>query len=412
VETWVAAVPHVFVPCKGQSSALTKTECLSPETYDAIVRTVQEQYAAVDGGKCDNGKADFECRQADWAGCVLRMTGHDLMDYKDDFGGTDACLDMGHDDNGGLAECLVRGEHGQSLQMSYEHFCDQVSLADFLVIAAEAVMDATRKEARGGSSDMQFANRFKFGRETKTAETCRQRKHALPNPTKGCDDLKTVFEDNLGLSRRHTVALLGVHTLGRAHRDFSGFDGWWSDKQNSRSFNNNYYVSLLAKGWEPVKLDNGKIQWNRSDMKQGDKNEMMLDSDMCLAYGNSKGGNLKVNGDLEGDSACCGWLTSSTKSDSGNMETVIRNNDDFFCGEKFQGGKDTGAENKDCCQSYMPRNDCGKRPFGTNEGGWAFDTVMEFASHEVKWLREFKVAWKLATEKGHSNLQELKQCPR
>ena len=74
-----------------------------------------------------------DCPQADWAGCVLRMAGHDFMDFANGQGGSDACTDMADADNGGLSACLANGEHGISLQEVYQNYCTSVSLADFLV---------------------------------------------------------------------------------------------------------------------------------------------------------------------------------------------------------------------------------------------------------------------------------------
>lgn len=43
--------------------------------------------------------------------------------------------------------------------------------------------------------------------------------------------------------------MLGAHTLGRCHPQFSGFNGPWSE--DSLSFDNSYFSSLLEKQWAP-----------------------------------------------------------------------------------------------------------------------------------------------------------------
>jgi len=408
LQTWVTAVPHVFVPCHGNPASLTKTQCMTNETYQAIIDSVQAQYKAVDDRKCRMG--GHRCAQADWAGCVLRMAGHDMMDHKDGWGGSDACVDMSDGDNGGLAECLIRGESGQSIQMSYEQFCDSVSLADFLVIAAEAVMDITRKQATDQLVGMPFIDNFKFGRETKTPMTCRYEKHRLPNPRLGCEELDRVFVDNMGLNKRETVALLGVHTLGKAEPRFSGFDGWWSDAANSRKFNNNYYISIIAKGWEPVALNNGEFQWNRSDMRKWVKNEMMLDTDMCLAFGDAKGNSLHTY-PPESD-RCCGYVHSRHQRD-GNMSEVVRLNRGDYCGQAWNGPLSPRDEHANCCQLTMPNNtwqmrSCGKRS-DFPQGGWDTASVIEFSANETVWLDEFMLAWNKATELGAVGLTSLQE---
>lgn len=54
----------------------------------------------------------------------------------------------------------------------YEQYCDVVSLADFIIIAAEAVMGRTAKDYdaqdpfKDGTLLKDFRNNFKSGRET------------------------------------------------------------------------------------------------------------------------------------------------------------------------------------------------------------------------------------------------------
>jgi len=343
----------------------------------------------------------------------------------EEFGGSDACLDMSDPDNGGLAECLIRGEHDQAIHTTYDQYCDRVSLADFFVIAAEAVMDITRRQFTGLNGNqpkvtvsgekaalgagMNFVDQFQFGRITKTAETCKYKLHTLPNPAHGCDDVETVFVDNIGLNRRETTALLGVHTLGRAHTNFSGWNGWWSDAPNSRLFNNNYYVSLIAKGWEPVEIAPGKIQWNRSDHERHLDDEMMLDSDVCLLYGDKMGEPLSASSGDEKDH-CCAWVTSVLAEEldpnGEKMKKVIANNWDNFCGKPWTHFIGGAEEQGLCCEVHLGglEHDCGGGEIGTGAvnptGGWATTDVLDFAADDTIWLTEFKKAWQTATERG------------
>ena len=50
--------------------------------------------------------------------------------------------------------------------------------------------------------------------------------------------------------------------------------GWWTTGPNARVFDNAYYTSLMAKGWEPVNVAPGKNQWIRGDggTRTGDPN--------------------------------------------------------------------------------------------------------------------------------------------
>lgn len=56
-------------------------------------------------------------------------------------GGVDGCVDFQDKDNKGLVECIQE----TNVISAYGEHCDAVSLADFIVIAAEATMARTSK---------------------------------------------------------------------------------------------------------------------------------------------------------------------------------------------------------------------------------------------------------------------------
>jgi catalase (peroxidase I) len=67
-----------------------------------------------------------------------------------------------------------------------------------------------------------------------------------------------------------TAAISGGHTIGAAHAENSGFEGTWSDAANQGVFNNDYYKSLILKGWAPKQLDADHTQWERVGSSSGD----------------------------------------------------------------------------------------------------------------------------------------------
>jgi catalase (peroxidase I) len=80
----------------------------------------------------------------------------------------------------------------------------------------------------------------------------------MPDPANGCSGLSSIFVDHVYSKESTTdkkwkliAAISGAHTLGGAQIQNSGFDGFWSDSANSGKFNNNYYKSIIAKGWVP-----------------------------------------------------------------------------------------------------------------------------------------------------------------
>ena len=68
---------------------------------------------------------------------------------------------------------------------------------------------------------------------------------------KSCSEVERVFVKSMGLDWKGAAALSGVHTLGSASVQNSGYDGAWLDPENSRRFDNAYYVAILAGGWVP-----------------------------------------------------------------------------------------------------------------------------------------------------------------
>lgn len=99
-----------------------------------------------------------------------------------------------------------------------------------------------------------------------------------------------IYNNGRGRTNRRwklTAAISGAHTLGGAKAENSGFVGTWSDSANQGIFNNDYYRSLILKGWAPQTIDATHHQWKRVDSSTavaGETQQMMLSSDMCLAY--------------------------------------------------------------------------------------------------------------------------------
>lgn len=81
---------------------------------------------------------------------------------------------------------------------------------------------------------------------------------------------------------------MGAHTLGRAQKENSGYEGTWSGKESEGVFDNDYYRQMLTRGWGPDRAVGGNTdrnQWKTVD--SGPAGGLMLNSDLCLAYDNN-----------------------------------------------------------------------------------------------------------------------------
>jgi len=437
--------PQWMMSCP--TAPVLTTECMTRELYDEAAQSITDLFATL-----NKICTASECDEADLGGCILRMAGHDFMDFNstgDGNGGADACTDMDDEDNGGLPECLFRGEFDGkvSLNDAYELFCDQISLADFIVIAAEAVMGHMADGAAKELLKEGLKGSFRFGRTT-AFEGCEFAVGALPNPAHSCAAVDDVFVQKMGLTWTLSAALMGVHTLGRAALENSGFDGWWTTPDRARRFGNGYFINMYAAGWcQEVNVNqcsdeaeaggecHKKHQWKRCDVEHvelGQGHEMMLDSDLCLAYLDQRGG----DGSLQaGQDNCCAWVHSNVYVNASispgdfDMSGVISMNDHRFCnvecgsivnetsGATYDCGVDSFGqavrEKKACCAHAHGAPDCRTPGLGEarGPGGPAAEDVRRFAENELYWIDAFLVAWRKATENGfEATLRPLGDC--
>lgn len=349
------------------------------------------------------------------------------MDYRNNSGtitgGSDGCVNFNDPDNKGLATCLT----ASGIQSVYNEHCHHLSLADFIVLSSEAVTirtasryDANNKFGRG-TLGSRFANRFKVGRNTSTTCTATG---LMPDGNDGCTGLKNIFLDHIYNKSKNekgawrlVAAISGAHTLGQAKVENSGFNGHWSDASNQGKFNNDYYRSMLLKGWGPeLGISTGNDQWQRIDQFNSSGNvthkEMMLNSDICLAYNNNSAhdacvdafmanttgmtlnqanGNcrgLQRNSDtkflLANQSQCCAWTNTKALKNNGLFRrTTTKTNN--FCGQSNT-NLDFGTGRAQCCggegSSSVGDCDSAKWPKGP-----AFRSVLTFAANEGHWLR-------------------------
>lgn len=83
------------------------------------------------------------CSRGDLAGCLVRSTGHDVMDFNGNSnnGGADGCIDFGDPDNAGLKGCMLPTVHERdssnvSLEGMYQERIDVQAVSSHLQCSA------------------------------------------------------------------------------------------------------------------------------------------------------------------------------------------------------------------------------------------------------------------------------------
>ena len=130
--------------------------------------------------------------------------------------------------------------------------------------------------------------KFRYGRQTN--EKCDNEIGLMPDAEKGCNDVEKILGKHIfgKWANSYWIAptlLMGAHTIGRAFKENSGYEGAWTT--NPGVFDNSYYREILTNGWKPVKVGKGRHQWNTSNAV-GTNKLMMLNSDICLAWNHNK----------------------------------------------------------------------------------------------------------------------------
>lgn len=210
-------------------------------------------------------------------------------------GGCDGCINMEVNDNVGLPNIIDKLDTVYTNQK--QGINKRMSRADFWALAGIAgietglenkyklCLDAHKANGSASSSPCRKFNPpidFQWGRLDCHGGPYTRKRQIFPNPHHGLEPTLNFFKDHFRLSTRQTVAILGVHTIGGAHSDKSGFHGQWDETINS--FDNGFYKSLTnpSLSWRPItNRKRTRFQWRGQD-RHGIERSFMLNSDMCL----------------------------------------------------------------------------------------------------------------------------------
>jgi len=118
---------------------------------------------------------------------------------------------------------------------------------------------------------------WKPGRKDKTDESDVPPNGRLPDAEKGEKHIREVF-NRMGFNDREIVALLGAHSIGRCHKDRSGYDGPWTFTPTK--FTSQFYTLLLNKEWTPKKIE----ETQKNQFRDSNDRIMMLPADMAIRW--------------------------------------------------------------------------------------------------------------------------------
>ncbi|KAF6039354.1 APX2 [Bugula neritina] len=160
-----------------------------------------------------------------------------------------------------------------------------MSRADFWILCSVEALQTARQNAGRAPLNINMV----YGRQDcpdgpNTASTVNAAN--FPDPRQGLAVTVQWCLDTFGLSSQFCVALLGAHTLGRARKEASGFEGAWVPESGEFLLNNAFYVELVIGPW--VQVDKkpsstlGEQRWQFEKSVAGEPNILMLNVDMCL----------------------------------------------------------------------------------------------------------------------------------
>lgn len=108
--------------CTGRDRVLKTSDDFDFAAYERVVESVNELYDDLASSSLQSG----------FAGCIVRLAGHDFMDFRYQLdpnntkrttgstGGSDGCINFNDPDNRGLAKCISETK----LQTAYDEHCD------------------------------------------------------------------------------------------------------------------------------------------------------------------------------------------------------------------------------------------------------------------------------------------------
>eukprot|EP01084_Bolivina_argentea_P229649 387546_1 len=215
-------------------------------------------------------------------GSVVRLVFHDCAGSSTQQNGPisicNGCLALNDPHNTGIEELAVDPIDNIYTAISPNNWSSRMSLADFWADVATIALQYATTLAGNTLPNIPF---FKNRIDCATSPDCASDGKQFPNEKLGWRTNVEWFTDNFDFTEQEYVAILGAHSLGQVHIEYSGYGtAPWNGKQSQ--FSNRFYSELLqpkrGSNWHQQQTSTGLYEW-RNNPKG---NHVMLNSDIAL----------------------------------------------------------------------------------------------------------------------------------
>mmetsp|Transcript_26684 Transcript_26684/g.36699 ORF Transcript_26684/g.36699 Transcript_26684/m.36699 type:complete len:308 (-) Transcript_26684:1955-2878(-) len=193
------------------------------------------------------GTSAGDFTRANIFGKALRLAFHDAGEIditQPDKLGPDGCLSNTAENAGLIPFGTVTSTMVDSLfEPIYQKYCDNLNRADFFVLFAKFAVEYSEP-----TKSIKIP--FQYGR--RESQSCAGPGNSYvgrdPSGQAGVDEMVETFINNMGLTNVDIVTLLGGHTLGHVHKDFSGYDGTFDillEASNDCIITNKNFIAAL-----------------------------------------------------------------------------------------------------------------------------------------------------------------------